>query len=223
MLFSWKANQSTNFSKFNKNNEDLVKELKYEGITDNNILLAMKKVPRKFFVKQQFFRQVYKNISLPIDCGQTTSQPYVIAYMISCLKLTNTENVLEIGTGTGYQTAILSHLCKYVCTIEIHSQLIDKAKKNIKRLNLKNITFKLGNGEKGWGGKILFDTIIVSAASKKIPSKLLENLKNRGRLIMPKKDSLENQKLLLIKKNNENYLKEELLDVKFVPLLSNIT
>ena len=221
MLFSWKANQSENFSIFNKNNEDLVKELKYEGITDNNILLAMKKVPRKFFVKQQFFRQVYKNISLPIDCGQTTSQPYVIAYMISCLKLTNTENVLEIGTGTGYQTAILSHLCKYVCTIEIHSKLIDEAKKNIKKLNLKNITFKLGNGAKGWKDKVLFDAIIVSAASKKIPSKLLENLKNGGRLIMPKKDPLENQRLLLIKKNNENYLKKELLSVKFVPLLND--
>ena len=206
---------------FNKNNEDLIEELKCEGITDSNILLAMKKVPRELFVEQQFIDKAYNNIPLPIDCGQTTSQPYVIAYMISCLKLINTENVLEIGTGTGYQTAILSHLCKYVCTIEIHSQLIDKAKKNIKRLNLKNITFKLGNGAKGWGGKILFDTIIVSAASKKIPSKLLENLKNRGRLIMPKKDSLENQRLLLIKKKNENYLKKELLSVKFVPLLND--
>ena len=132
MLFSWKDNQSANFSIFNKNNEDLVKELKCEEITDSNILLAMKKVPRELFVEQQFIGKAYKNIPLPIDCGQTTSQPYVIAYMISCLKLINTENVLEIGTGTGYQTAILSHLCKYVCTIEIHSQLIDKAKKNIK-------------------------------------------------------------------------------------------
>ena len=221
MLFSWKANQSTNFSKFNKNNEDLVKELKYEGITDNNILLAIKKVPRKFFVEQQFFPRVYQNIALPIGCEQTTSQPYVVAYMISCLKLTNTKNVLEIGTGTGYQTAILSHLCKYVCTIEIQSKLIDEAKKNIKKLNLKNIAFKLGNGAKGWKDKVLFDAIIVSAASKKIPSKLLENLKNGGRLIMPKKDPLENQRLLLIKKNNENYLKKELLSVKFVPLLND--
>ena len=220
MLFSWKDNQSANFSIFNKNNEDLVKELKYEGITDNNILLAMKKVPRELFVEQQFIDKAYNNIPLPIDCGQTTSQPYVIAYMISCLKLINTENVLEIGTGTGYQTAILSHLCKYVYTVEIHSKLIGKAKKNIKKLNLKNIAFKLGNGARGWESKILFDTIIISAASKITPPKLLENLKNRGRLIMPKKYSLGNQRLLLIKKNNENYLKEELLDVKFVPLLN---
>ena len=223
MIFSWKTSQIEKFPMFNKNNEELIEELKCEEITDSNILLAMKKVPRELFVEQQFIGKAYKNIPLPIDCGQTTSQPYVIAYMISCLKLINTENVLEIGTGTGYQTAILSHLCKYVYTVEIHSKLIGKAKKNIKKLNLKNIAFKLGNGARGWESKVLFDTIIISAASKVTPSKLLENLKNQGRLIMPKKDSLENQRLLLIKKNNENYLKEELLDVKFVPLLNKDT
>tara|TARA_B100001167_G_C16457524_1_gene161901 strand:- start:28 stop:459 length:432 start_codon:yes stop_codon:yes gene_type:complete len=140
--------------------------------------------------------------------------------MISCLNLKNTDKVLEVGTGTGYQTTILSHLCRDVYTIEIHNKLLNKAKKRCQKLNLKNITFKLGNGIKGWQNKVLFDGIIVSAASEIIPSKLLENLKNHGCLIMPQKKMSGDQKLLLIKKNNETYLKKELLSVKFVPLLN---
>ena len=140
--------------------------------------------------------------------------------MISCLNLKSTDKVLEIGTGSGYQTAILSYLCREVCTIEIHSKLLNKAKKSIGKLNIKNIIFKLGNGTKGWQNKVLFDDIIISAALETIPVKLLENLKNHGRLIVPQKKSLGNQKLLLIKKNNETYLKEELCSVRFVPLLN---
>ena len=180
----------------------------------------MKKVPREIFVEPQFIRQAYENIPLPIDCGQTISQPYVVAYMTSCLNLKKTDRVLEIGTGTGYQTAILSHLCQEVCTIEIHSNLLNKAKKIIEKLNLKNIIFKLGNGTEGWQSKTLFDAIIISAASEIIPVELLKNLKNRGFLIMPKKKPSGNQKLLLVKKNNETCLEKELLDVKFVPLLN---
>jgi len=220
MLFPWQKNQTRKPSILNKGNETLIEELKIEGIRDNNILYAIKKVPREFFVEQQFIRQAYENIPLPIDCGQTISQPYVVAYMISCLNLIKTDRVLEIGTGSGYQTAILSYLCEEVCTIEIHSKLLSKAKKRIAKLNLKNIIFKLGNGAKGWQNKVLFDAIIISAASETIPVKLLENIKNHGRLIVPKKKSLGNQKLLLIKKNNETYLEEELCHVSFVPLLN---
>ncbi|MDP6680874.1 MAG: rRNA adenine N-6-methyltransferase family protein, partial [Pelagibacteraceae bacterium] len=146
---------------------------------------------------------------------------YVVAYMISCLKLKKTDKVLEIGTGTGYQTAILSYLCKEVCTIEIYNKLLDQAKKRILKLNLKNINFILGNGTEGWNAGVLFDAIIVSAASEIIPDKLLKNLKNHGCLIMPKKKSLDIQKLLLIKKNNETYFEKELCSVKFVPLLND--
>ena len=140
--------------------------------------------------------------------------------MIACLNLKKTDKVLEIGTGTGYQTAILAHLCQEVCTIEIHGNLLNKAKKRIAKLNIKNIIFKLGNGAKGWQNKALFDAIIISAVSEIIPAKLLENLKNQGCLVMPKKKPSGNQKLLLVKKNNETYLEKELLDVKFVPLLN---
>ncbi len=220
MLFSWKKNKIRKSPELNRNNEDLIEELKIEGIVEHNVLGAIKNVPREFFVEKQFIQQAYKNIPLPINCGQTISQPYVVAYMISCLKLKNTDKVLEIGTGTGYQTAILSCLCKEVCTIEIHSKLLNEAKKNITKLNLKNIIFKLGNGIEGWKNQVLFDAIIVSAASETIPAKLLENLKSQGSLIIPKKTKLGNQKLLLVKKNNETILKKELLSVKFVSLLN---
>ena len=220
MFFSRQKKQIKKLSKFNENNKTLVEELKNEGITENNILCAIMKVPREFFVERQFIQQAYENIPLPIDCGQTISQPYVVAYMISRLNLKNTDKVLEIGTGTGYLTAILSHLCNEVCTIEIHSKLLSKAKQRIAKLDLKNIIFKLGNGVNGWKNNVLFDAIIISAASKTAPIKLLENLKNHGRLIMPQKKLSGNQKLLLIKKNNKTYLKEELCDVRFVPLLN---
>ena len=180
MLFSWKKYRIKERSRLNRNNESLIEKLKIEGITDINILRAMRKVPRELFVEHQFIKQAYENIPLPIDCKQTISQPYVVAYMISCLNLKNTDKVLEIGTGTGYQTTILSRLCRDVYTIEIHSKLLNKARKRCKKLNLKN----------------------------------------HGCLIMPQKKPSGNQKLLLIKKNNEAYLKKELLSVKFVPLLN---
>ena len=220
MPFPWQKNRIEKRLRLNGNNEDLIEELKIEGITENNVLTAIKKVPREIFVERQFIQQAYENIPLPIDCGQTISQPFVVAFMIACLNLKKTDKVLEIGTGTGYQTAILSHLCQEVFTIEVHDNLIKKAKKRIAKLNLKNIIFKLGNGVEGWQNKTLFDAIIISAASEIIPAKLLENLKNQGSLVMPKKKTSGNQKLLLVKKNNETYLEKELLDVKFVPLLN---
>ena len=220
-LFSWLENKKKfNYLKNQKNNE-LIFELKVEGITDEKILSAIKKVPRELFVEQHLIKEAYQNNALPTDCGQTVSQPYVVAYMISFLNLKNTDKILEIGTGTGWQTAILSHLCKEVFTIERFNVLLNKAKKNIAKLNIKNVNYKLGNGIMGWGQKVLFDAIIISATSEVIPEKLLENLKSNGRLIMPKKYHTGNQKLLLINKKNENHFdKEELLDVKFVPLLN---
>ena len=134
MLFPWQKNQIKKPLRLNRNNEALIEELKIEGITENNILCAIKKVPREIFVEQQFIQQAYKNIPLPIDCDQTISQPYIVAYMVACLNLKKTDKVLEIGTGTGYQTAILSHLCQEVCTIEIHGKLINQAKKELQNL-----------------------------------------------------------------------------------------
>ena len=209
---------------FIKNNNDLVTELKKKGISDQKILSAIKKVPRELFINQASAEWAYENMPLPVECGQTISQPYVVAYMIDCLKLKKTDKVLEIGTGTGYQTAIISHLCQKIYTIEIFSKLFTQAKFNIEKLKIKNVIYKLGNGVNGWEEKNFFDAIIVSAASEEISSQLLQNLKINGQLIFPKKYSFENQKLILIKKIGENnFKKKELFDVKFVPLLSNNT
>ena len=222
MFFPWEKNREKEKIFFNKNNNDLIRELKEKGITNKNILSAIKKVPRALFVNKNSAQWAYENIALPAECEQTISQPYVIAYMIDCLNLKKTDKVLEIGTGTGYQAAIISHLCQKIYTIEIFDKLFNQAKINMEKLKIKNIIYKLGNGLNGWGEKILFDAIIVSAASKEIPPKLLQNLKNNGKLIIPQKYPLENQKLILIEKNSENnFKKEELFDVKFVPLLNN--
>ena len=110
MLFSWQKYRIKERSRLNRNNESLIEKLKIEGITDMNILRAMREVPRELFVEHQFIQQAYENIPLPIDCNQTISQPYVVAYMISCLNLKNTDKVLEIGTGTGYQKQFC-HVC----------------------------------------------------------------------------------------------------------------
>ena len=206
---------------FNKNNNDLIKELKEKGIVDKNILDAIKRVPRELFVNKTSVQWAYEDNALAVECGQTISQPYVVAYMIDCLKLKKTDKVLEVGTGTGYQAAIISYLCQKIYTVEIFNELLFRAKNNTEKLKIKNIIYKLGNGVNGWEEKILFDAIIVSAASEEIPSKLLQNLKNNGKLIIPLKYSFENQKLILIKKKSENnFEKEELFDVKFVPLLN---
>ena len=221
MNFAWKKNSLKERIFFNKNNDDLLKELKEKRIIDNNILSAIKKVPRELFINKISIQHAYENRPLPIDCGQTISQPYVVAYMIDCLKLKKTDIILEIGTGSGYQTAIISHLCRKIYTIEIFNKLFNQAKINIDKLKIKNAIFRLGNGVNGWEEEILFDAIIVSAASKKIPLRLLQNLKNYGSLIMPKKYLLGNQKLILIKKTSKNsFEQKELFDVKFVPLLN---
>ena len=224
MFFNGKKNNTKKSISFIKNNHDLLDELKEKGIINKNILDSIKKVPRELFVSKESIQLAYENIALPIDCKQTISQPYVVAYMIDCLKLKKTDVVLEIGTGTGYQTAIISYLCQEIYTIEIFSKLFNQAKFNIEKLKIKNVIHKLGNGVSGWQEKEFFDAIIVSAASKEISPSLLQNLKINGKLIYPKKYPFNNQKLILIKKKDENSFEEKkLFDVKFVPLLNKNT
>ena len=204
----------------NKNSNDLIDELKRKKFTNHNILDCIKKIPRELFVKKKLVDCCYENIPLPIDCNQTISQPLVVAFMIHYLDLKKNDQVLEIGTGTGYQTAILANLCKYVYTVEIFQELLSQAKINHNKLKLKNINYMLGNGANGWNKPVLFDAIIISASAEKISSKLLKSLKDKGNLIFPKKYSFENQALLLLKKVNAyKYTSQRLFDVKFVPLL----
>ena len=205
---------------FKTNINDLISDLKQKNFTNRTVLKYLEKIPREIFVEKKFVNVCYKNIALPIDCNQTTSQPLVIANMIDSLNIKKTDLVLEIGTGTGYQTALLSYLCKHVFTIEIFEKLINQAKINHAKLNLKNISYLLGDGSNGWNKSILFDSIIISAATKKISSKLLKTLKIKGKIIFPKEYFPRQQKLLLLKKLSEhNYSTQELFDVSFVPLL----
>ena len=200
--FQKKIIQNQKFT-FNKNKHELIVELRKKGITNNNILEAIKKIPRELFVNKKFAKLSYENIPLPVACQQTISQPYVVAFMIDCLKLKSTHKVLEIGTGTGYQTALLALLCKHVCTIEIFSKLYNQAKINHDKLKLANISYMFGNGVNGWNERDLFDGIIISAATMLPPIKLLKNLKNGGKIIFPKKCSDETQKLILLEKINK--------------------
>ena len=201
-----------------KKNEELIQELRFEGIIDEKILSAIRMVPRELFTEK--LDEAYENKALSVECNQTLTQPFCTAFMISCLDLRPTNNVLEIGTGVGWTTAVISKLVKTVFTMERFKKLLDSAKKNIAKLKIENVQFKLGNGFEGWEDKILFDAIIIGAASEVVPIKLLESLKSNGRLVMPKKYDTGNQKLLLVTKKSGNFEQKELLDVKFVPLLN---
>ena len=156
----------------------LSKLLEQEGVEDKQVLKAIADIPRHAFIDDVLKHKAYENTALPIGQGQTISQPYIVARMTELLHLAGVrDKVLEIGTGSGYQTAILSHLCQEVCTIEIHGKLINKAKKRIAKLNLKNIIFKLGDGAEGFQNKALFDAIIISAAMQEsIPNQRVSEI-----------------------------------------------
>ncbi len=218
-LFTWQKNKKKNTIYKNEKNEELIQELRSEGIADEKILTAIRDVPRELFTEK--LDEAYENKALSVECGQTLTQPFCTAYMASFLNLRKTDNILDIGCGVGWSTAVLSQLVNTVFTMERFKKLLDIAKKNIAKLKIKNVQFKLGNGFEGWGDKTLFDAITIGASSEILPAKLLESLKpNSGRLIMPKKYEGGNQKLILVTKKNGNFEQKELLDVKFVPLLN---
>ncbi len=188
------------------------------GITSQKIINAFKKVPREFFVPDVLKNLVDNDAPIPIGYGQTTSQPYIIALMISYLELEGNEKVLEIGTGSGYQTAILSHLAKEVYSIEIIPELAEVAKERIKKLSLENVHIFTGDGSKGLPEYAPFDAIIVSAYTPSVPSPLLEQLSpDGGRMIIPI-GSKSLQYLYLFRKNDGEITKIKLDPCVFVPL-----
>ena len=217
-LFPWQKNKKKHTIYKNEKNEELIQELRSEGIADEKILTAIRAVPRELFTEN--LNEAYENKALSVGCGQTLTQPFCTAYMASFLNLRKTDTILDIGCGVGWSTAVISKLCKTVFAMERFKKLLDIAKKNIAKLKIENVQFKLGNGFEGWGDKTLFDAITIGAASEVIPVKLLESLKSNGRLIMPKKYEAGNQKLLLVTKKSGNFEQKELLDVKFVPFLN---
>lgn len=192
-------------------------QIKARGIKDKRVLAAMLKVPRHLFVPEEMKDMAYRDEPLPIGYGQTISQPYIVAYMTEALKLRPEDKVLEIGTGSGYQTAILAELVRDVYTIEIIPELSERAQETLKNLGYTNIEFLIGDGSKGWPEKAPFDAILVSAAPAEVPPALVEQLQINGRLVIPV--GTDSQELVLIKKTKKGLEKTRLIGVRFVPLI----
>jgi protein-L-isoaspartate(D-aspartate) O-methyltransferase len=187
-----------------------------EGITDPRVIAAMRRVPRHHFVRDSESEDAYGDFPLPIGHAQTISQPFIVAYMTEALKLQPGEKVLEIGTGSGYQAAILAELGVQVFTIEIVKPLAQYARDNLSNLGYDQVWVRAGDGYQGWPEERPFDAIILTAAPDHAPSPLLEQLAIGGRLILPVGDQF--QSLVLIRRNEEGYTQTELLPVRFVPM-----
>lgn len=202
----------------------LIMTLRNAGITDTRVLSAIETVPRDEFVPAAMQDQAYEDIALPIGRGQTISQPLVVAAMTGALELTDRDKVLEIGTGSGYQTCILAKLCRRVYSIERHKPLLLRAEEMFKKLRLSNITAIAGDGMKGWPEQAPFDKIIVTAAAQggKPPQALLDQLRIGGIMIIPV--ALENGQVLrrYKKESDDTYSMKDMMPVRFVPLLPNL-
>ena len=194
----------------------LILELRESGISNSRVLSAIEKIPREKFISENYRNQAYENIALPIENNQTISQPYVVAKMTELLDVNLNHKVLEIGTGSGYQCAILSHLSRRVYTIERIKNLYDKSLSVFKKLNLTNIVAKYDDGNKGWDEQIPFDRIIFTAATKKITENIFSHITEGGIIICP--IVKENKQIIArFTKKNNNMFVEEFDDVLFVP------
>ena len=194
--------------------------LRKAGVVDKQVLDAMERVDRKNFVNGVFSEKAYEDTPLPIACGQTISQPTVVGLMTQALQVTSRDKVLEVGTGSGYQAAILSLLARRVYTIERHSLLVSNATKVFQKLNISNITTILSDGGHGLEQQAPFDRIIVTAASDDPPAPLLSQLKIGGIMIIPVGQSDNMQSLIKIAKTDKGYEYQDLQPVRFVPLLA---
>jgi protein-L-isoaspartate(D-aspartate) O-methyltransferase len=206
----------------------LVMALRKQGITDARVLSAIERCPREVFVDTPFEHAAYDNTALPIACGQTISQPYVVAYATEALEIGPAMRVLEIGTGSGYQAAVLSPLCRKVYTIERHRPLLREAEARFRALKLENIVTKHGDGLNGWPEQAPFDRILLSSAVPEVPPILIEQLKPGGILVAPVGpatiSSMESFSQLLTKMiRSETGLKREaLIPVVFVPMMPGV-
>ena len=194
----------------------LVETLKREGISDAKVLDAIAKVPRHLFVPERYRENSYANRPLPIGHSQTISQPYIVAYMSQELHLTPQDNVLEIGTGSGYHAAVMSSLCRFVYTIEIVEELGLTAKDRLDSLGYENVEVRIGDGYQGWVEHAPFDAVILTAAPPQIPQPLLDQLKIGGRLIAPV--GINWQELVLVTRTEDGYMRQQLIPVRFVPM-----
>ena len=193
-------------------------QLRHRGIRDRRILAAFERVPRHAFADEGDLARCYGDHPLPLGCGQTISQPYIVAYMLEVARLRVNDRVLEIGAGSGYQTALLAELVDEVHALEYHEKLATSARRRLLRLGYSNVDLRVGDGRLGWPASGSFDVIIGAAASSRIPGALLAQLALQGRLVMPL-GARHDQRLVLVRKSPAGFEEKPLLPVRFVPLL----
>jgi protein-L-isoaspartate(D-aspartate) O-methyltransferase len=197
----------------------LLMELRRAGIGDARVLGAIEKTPREKFVPPSFEDRAYENVALPIGNGQTVSQPYVVALMTEKLMPGERQNVLEIGTGSGYQTAVLARLCRRVFSIERHRELLRGAEARFAELRLRNIVCRFGDGTRGWPEQAPYDRVLVTAAAADVPAALIDGLAAGGILVAPVGEEHRDQQLLRIRRDENRFSTEDLGLVRFVPLV----
>ena len=202
----------------NKQLSDLIAYIEQQGITDLKLINALKTVPREIFLLNSFRTHAYDDVALPINCNQTISQPSVVARMTEALEVTDRTKVLEIGSGSGYQTAILAFLCRRVYTIERYKPLLLETTVRLKNLGINNVTMRHGDGSLGWEEQAPFQRILVTAASADIPPNLLSQLGSSGILVAPIGHDKKDQRLTRIRRNKKFVESEDLGPVSFVPL-----
>ena len=197
----------------------LLMELRSQGIIDARVLAALERTPREIFVPPDLTDQANENTALPIGRGQTISQPIVVAMMTEKLKVGERMRVLEVGTGSGYQAAILAKLCRRVYTVERHRELLTEAEARFRELKLDNISTRWGDGGKGWPEQAPFDRIMVTAAAAELPRVLVDQLKDDGLMVVPIGKETWDHRLMLIRRTGDTIVSEPLMDVRFVPLV----
>ena len=198
---------------------ELILRLRRAGITDRRVVSAIESVPRDLFVPPESHNDAYAERALPIDCGQTISAPVIVGMMTGALDVGDRDRVLEIGTGTGYQTAILARLARRVYTIDRFRTLVAAAESRFRTLRISNITTLVGDGIKGWPEQAPFDRIIVTAAADEVPEAMLKQLRLGGVLVIPVGPQDGVQKLLRIERTEGGPVERALADVRFVPLI----
>ena len=198
---------------------DLLLDLKQQGISDIKLLNIIEHIDRSLFVDTNLKEKSNLNVALPIDCGQTISQPLIVAHMTQTLDINKKMRVLEIGTGSGYQSIVLSKLSRFVYTIERHNILLKKAKNLLQSLEINNVFFKHADGGLGWSDQAPFDRIIVTASAPEIPTKLLSQLVDNGIMVIPVGEDNDNQVLKKIIKKGDSFIVKNIMNVRFVPLL----
>ena len=204
---------------FDKQRERMIEtQIRARGVKDEKVLQALRKVPRHEFVPQDMVPYAYGDEPLPVGEGQTISQPYIVAYMTEVLDLQGSERVLEVGTGSGYQTAVLAEIASEVYTVELIAGLADRAREVLDAQGYRNVRYRIGDGGLGWPEEAPFDRIIVTAAAAVIPKALRDQLQDKGRMVIPL--GSVSQELVLVTRRANDFVSVRLLPVRFVPLIS---